>query len=131
MTKKPDNIAWDDENQRYNPNILPYGSNVGAPAIKPNNIAAWKNRNIIEVNHYFKTRYDEIKKEYEELIQAYEWNEMVYNSEFGFQPVVGEVYHLYKKDDSTQFLSLIEPEYWDEEHVASFRLDSENKWIKI
>ena len=89
MDKKPDNIAWDDENKQYNPSILPYGSNVGAPSIKPTDISHWKNKNIIEVNHYFKTKYDEIKKQYEELIESDKINEMVYKSDFGFQPVVG------------------------------------------
>ena len=31
MKKKPDNVA-------DKPNILPYGTNVGAPAIKPNDV---------------------------------------------------------------------------------------------
>jgi hypothetical protein len=26
----------------------------------------------------------------------YEWNELVYNSKFSFEPVIGEIYHLYR-----------------------------------
>ena len=37
--KKPDNVA-------DNPGILPYGSNVGAPAIKPTNISSWKEEKV-------------------------------------------------------------------------------------
>ncbi len=44
--KKPDNVA-------DNPGILPYGSNVGAPAIKPTNISSWKEEKVISTNHYF------------------------------------------------------------------------------
>ena len=55
--KKPDNVA-------DNPAILPYGSNVGAPAIKPTDINSWKNERIVSTNHYFETRYNEIKEEY-------------------------------------------------------------------
>ena len=54
MSKKPDNVA-------DNPGILPYGSNVGAPAIKPTDINNWKDRRIVSANHYFETRFDEIK----------------------------------------------------------------------
>lgn len=131
MKKKPDNVVWDDENKRYNSNILPYGSNVGAPSIKPTDISHWKNKNLTNFNHFLETRYDEIKKEYEKLMELYEWNKMIYESDFGFQPIVGETYYLYQRDDSTQFLSLIEPESWDEEHIGSFKFDSENKWIKV
>ena len=54
--KKPDNVA-------DNPSILPYGSNVGAPAIKSTNIDTWKNEKVIKTNKYFKARYNEIKEE--------------------------------------------------------------------
>jgi len=29
------------------------------------------------------------------------------------------------------FLSLIEPNQWNQKFIASFKLDSNNKWIKI
>jgi hypothetical protein len=42
MKKKyPDNIVYD-EKEGFNANILPYGSSVGAPAIKVEDIAVWK-----------------------------------------------------------------------------------------
>ena len=43
MSKKPDNVA-------DNPGLLPYGSNVGAPSIKVDNIESWKNSKVIKVN---------------------------------------------------------------------------------
>ena len=39
MKKKPDNVA-------NNPSLLPYGSNVGAPAIKPNDVGVWRSEKI-------------------------------------------------------------------------------------
>ena len=36
-----------------------------------------------------------------------EWNEIVYNSKFSFEPTIGEIYHLYLKEDRTNFLSFI------------------------
>jgi len=38
---------------------------------------------------------------------------------------------LYQKEDETLFLSLIEPDMWDKIFVGAFKLDSENKWIKL
>ena len=42
---KPDMFA---ENKA----IMPYGDNVGAPAIRPTNISAYKNEKVIKTNQY-------------------------------------------------------------------------------
>jgi hypothetical protein len=40
-------------------------------------------------------------------MEEYEWNELVYNSKFSFEPVIGEIYHLYRDAAGLNFLSLI------------------------
>ena len=121
--KKPDNVA-------DNPGILPYGSNVGAPAIIPAEVETWKAEKVIKTNKYFKARYDEIKEEYRKLIESYEWSKLVYESDFKFESIKGETYYLYQKDTGL-FLSLIEPEQWNQIFIGSFRLDSNDKWEKV
>jgi hypothetical protein len=122
--KKPDQVA-------DNPGLLPYGSNIGAPAIKPDDIATWKVEKVVKTNNYFSTRYEEIKEEYRKLIEQYEWNKLVYESDFRFEPIKGRVYFLYQKQQGKLFLSLIEPELWNEIFIGAFKLDSEDKWIKV
>jgi hypothetical protein len=122
--KKPDNVA-------DSPNILPYGSNVGAPSIVVENIEAWKQPRIIKVNKQFQSKFNELKEEYKKLIDEYKWNDLVYQSKFSFEPVVGEVYHLYYGNDGNVFLSLITPDEWNKQHIGSFRYNYDNKWIKI
>ena len=124
MSEKPDNIA-------DNPGLLPYGSNVGAPSIKVDNIESWKNSKVIKVNKEFNNRYEYLKKQYDELVEEFKWNEIVYNSKFNFEPVVGETYHLYYGQNGSMFLSLIEPNQWSREHIGSFTLNYDNKWIKL
>ena len=122
---KPDMFA---ENKA----IMPYGDSVGAPAIRPTNISAYKNEKVIKTNQYFKARFDEIKEEYKKLLESYEWNELVYNSDFRFEPIKGKVYHLYQREnDETLFLSLIGPEEWNQIFIGSFRMDSDDKWAKV
>ena len=122
--KKPDNVS-------DNPGILPYGSNVGAPAIKLENLQTWKDTRVQNVNNQFEGRLLELKKEYDNLIEEYKWNDLVYQSKFSFEPVVGEVYHLYYGNDGNVFLSLITPDEWNKQHIGSFRYNYDNKWIKI
>ena len=124
MKKKyPDNIVYDEE-KGFNANILPYGTNVGAPAIKVEDIAVWKGISVNKVNKQFSAKFNELKEEYQ-------WNDLVYKSKFNFEPVIGENYHLYVGNDGGLFLSMIEPNQWNREHIGSFTLNSERKWIKI
>jgi len=117
-----------DDNVAKKPNLLPYGSNVGAPSIKPTDISSWKEQKVVTTNHYFSSRFDEIKKDYLKLMEEYEWNTLVYNAEFKFKPVMGKVYFLYQKDDGKLFLSLIEPDEWDKIFIGAFKLISDNRW---
>lgn len=122
--KKPDNVA-------DNPGLLPYASNIGAPAIRTENIQSWKEPRIINVNKQFNERFNNLKKEYEKLIDEYRWNELVYKSKFNFEPVIGKTYHLYYSNEGNIFLSLIEPNQWNKEHIGSFIYNHDNKWNKI
>ena len=45
-SKKPDNYV-------ENAGLLPYGSNIGAPAIHIPNIESWKQPRVIHVNQQF------------------------------------------------------------------------------
>jgi len=122
--KKPDMYAEDKA-------IMPYGDSVAAPAIRKEDIVGWKSEQAVKTNHYLQTRYNEIKEEYRKLIEMYEWNQLVYKSHYNFVPVKGHTYYLYQKEDKGLFLSLIEPTLWDQIFIGAFKLDSDDKWIKV
>ena len=130
MTKKPDIVVWDEERGYYSKELT-YGSNVGAPAIKLEDVKGWKANQANEVNKQFKTKYEELKEEFQKLVDEVNWNELVYSSQYSFIPSIGEIYHLYVREDDSTFLSLISPEQWNKKYVGSFRLDSTQKWIKV
>ena len=122
--KKPDSYV-------ENAKLLPYGSNIGAPSIKIENIDGWKQYNASKVNKVFQSKYEELKNEYLKFIEEYEWNSLIYSAQYNFEPVVGETYHLYKRNNDEYFLSIISPKDWKREFIGSFRLDTKNKWNKI
>jgi|TARA_R110002060_G_scaffold6674_2_gene10115 hypothetical protein len=124
MAKKPDMYAEEKA-------LMPYGDSVAAPKIDIPNTNAWVAQQSVDVNHFLSTKFLELKKEYAELIALYKWNELVNKSEFSFIPVKGHTYYLYQRENEKLFLSLIEPEYWNQLFVGSVTLDSDNKWIKI
>jgi hypothetical protein len=129
-TKKPDNVVYS-ESEGYNAKLMTYATNVGAPVIQIDDVAAFKSRGIRSVNKEFENKFNELKLQYENLMREFENNELVYNAKFSFEPVIGETYHLYRGMDGLNFLSLISPVECAREHLGSFKLNSEKKWIAI
>ncbi|WP_396175951.1 DUF2452 domain-containing protein [Flavobacterium sp.] len=128
--KKPDNIVYS-EDKGYNASFLPYSTSVGAPIIRVDDIVSWKSRGITNVNKEFENKFKELKNQYESLMQEFEWNELVYNAKFAFEPVIGEIYHLYVSEEGNNFLSLISPQEWNKVHIGTFKLNSDKKWIAL
>ncbi len=127
---KPDNVVFSEE-KGYNANLMPYSTSVGAPVIKIDDVVAWKSRGIHNVNKEFENKFNELKLQYQNLMEEYEWNDLVYKAKFSFEPVIGEIYHLYRGTDSINFLSLISPQEWNKEHIATFKLNSDKKWLLL
>lgn len=90
----------------------------------------WKRQGISEVQKEFDDRYNDIKLKFEELQEEFYWNKIVYESNISFEPIIGEIYHLYENDDNN-FLSLISPNEWNMNYVGSFKLKHNKKWQKI
>ena len=128
--KKPDNVVYSVE-KGFNANVLPYATNVGAPVIRVDDVVSWKSRGIDNVNKELGNKFNELKIQYEKLMQEYEWNELVYSAKFSFEPVIGEIYHLYRDATGVNFLSLIGPNEWNKEHIGTFKLNSDKKWILL
>ena len=130
-TSKPDNVVFDEDIEQYDASLKSYGTNVSAPAIQIPNTAVWKHQHIQKVNHQFGARYEELKASYEVMMQQFEYNNMVYNAKFNFEPIVGQTYHLYKDKSEHPFLSIIPPEECNFNFINSFRLNAEMIWDKI
>lgn len=128
--KKPDLVVWDEE-RGYYANELTYGSNIGAPSIRLEDVGGWKKLQAQNANKIFTKKYEEIKDEFKKLVNEVSWNEFVYSANYSFIPVVGETYYLYEKDNNSVFLSLIAPNEWRMKFIGATKLESNNKWVKI
>lgn len=108
--KNPDLVVFNEKTQQYDAALKTYGSSVGSPAIKLHDNSTWRKDGIQRVNNQLKSKFEEIRSQYEELIQNFTYNDLVYNSKFSFEPIIGETYHLYKNKKEESFLSIISPE---------------------
>ena len=131
MAKKPDLVVFDKETQQYDAAIKPYGTSASSPVIKPLNTATWRNDGVDRVNKQFKSKFDELKKEYEAMMEQFEYNDLVYNAKFNFEPIIGEVYYLYNDKNEESFLSIIQPDQCNFNYLGSFRLNSQKMWEKL
>lgn len=128
--KKPDLVVWDEEKGYYSKELT-YGSNVGAPSIRLEDISGWKQLQALNANKIFTKKYEEIKDDFKKLVDEVSWNEFIYSTKYNFIPVIGETYYVYEHKDGSCFLSLIAPNEWNKKFVASTKLESNNKWIKL
>ncbi len=128
--KKPDNVVFNTDKNQYDAHLKPYATSVGAPVITTEDTVTWKNRSISKVNHKIKSKYLELKAEYEKMMEEFEYNKLILSSKFSFEPIVGEVYHLYKNHNEENFLSIISPQECNFDYLGSFYLNSDQTWNK-
>ena len=129
--KKPDQVVFNEEEQSYDASLKPYATGVGAPKITTLDTTTWKNTNIDKVNKQVQARYDELKVQFDRLIEQFEYNNLVYQAKFNFEPIVGQTYHLYKDSKEQSFLSLIKPNECNFNHLGTFRLNADKMWEKL
>jgi hypothetical protein len=131
MTNKKDMVVTDKR-------LKEYGVSTLDPVIKPTDTTEFKNKSARSFEKTLTSKMEELKREYDNLVDNYNINKMVLDSEIRFDPKQGSLYHLYKREDNKKFLSIISPEEWNLGktdrgfiHIASVRLNSENQWEKL
>lgn len=129
--KKPDNVVFDEESQKYMASLKPYATDVGAPAISTTDTVAWKNRNIHAVNKQINAKYLKLKAEYDVMIEQFEYNTLVYSAKFNFEPIIGYTYHLYRNKNEEAFLSVIAPNECNFDYVGTFKLNADKMWERL
>ena len=124
----PDNVA-------PNPHSLPYASNLGAPVIKPNHsLGGWKIGAVHRANKHYNERYEKLKQEFLDLYAEYQWNELIFNAEMKFKPVIGQPYYLYERENGDFYLTLFSPNdtiKGKQGYIGKFRLNYDNRWENI
>jgi hypothetical protein len=110
---------------------MEYPHHVGAPKIIPTDLTPFKQNGTDKANKIFNRRYQELLKEAEILQNSFIITQEVYDSSYKFEPIIGEIYHLYEDKNGNKFLSLIEPSLWNQKHLYSTVLNSDMTWTKI
>jgi hypothetical protein len=113
------------------PMVIPYPTHVGAPKIEPTNLTPFKKKGLEKVDKIMKRKYEEVLKLAETLQNSFEINQEVYSSIYKFEPIIGEIYHLYEDSEGKKVLSMISPSEWDKKYLYSVVLNSDMLWEKM
>lgn len=109
------------------PAFLSYPVSTLSPRIVPNDLTSFKTRGISQVEKQTAQKLAELRRQYVALVDEFNWNKLVYEAKFGFEPVVGETYHLYRDGDGLM-LSMIGPGQWHMPFVGTFTLGANGRW---
>jgi len=108
--------------------LMKYGVSTLDPRIDlPDNSLARGNIKV-SVEKRIINRLSELEQEYKIMVDMFNINKTVLESEFSFEPKQSHIYHLYEREDGSTFLSLIEPHQWDKFLLVSVRLTSDGVW---
>jgi len=136
-----DPTAKDENQQPLFPGLLPYGHTIGAPAFRPTEMGVIVSKSAAAMNEQVEMQKAQILKQVDLLKQQYvELEErriislLIYNTELRFKPDVGHTYTLYRRENGSIFLSMIEPQNWkrdDIEYIAIVKLLSDMTWVVV
>lgn len=111
--------------------FMPYPVSTLSPPIIPTDLTSFKTRGISEVERDLRQKLTEIREDYLRAIDHFNWNKLVYEAEIRFEPVVGEIYHLYDMGNGRRALSMISPDQWPHRHLATVRLNYDRQWLVV
>jgi hypothetical protein len=60
-SKKPDGVAWDEENQEYISKLLPYATSNSSPVISIPNVDAFKKKGVDKVSKQFQAELTDLQ----------------------------------------------------------------------
>ena len=123
MKNIPDNVVFDKEELKYDAFKKPFPTNLSSPNFE--NITIRKISK--SATTILKTKFKEINSKYEELLANVKYNELVYNARYNFNPIAGQEYYLYSKENYN-FLSIVKPQEWNQKFIGSFTLMSNDLW---
>lgn len=122
-----------------NPHALPYAHTVGGAVIKPEDKGRIKGLAVGAMYEQTDMALDQIREQIQLLAQQAKMiqdrvaiSESIYKASVNFTPLINHVYHLYRKKDGTDTLSMIAPEEWGNHppytFLASVKLLADHTW---
>ena len=123
-----------------NPGLISFPHSVGRAVIKPEDKGKIKGRSMAAMKEQTEKQLQQLYDQMHTLVrQANEIknrvhvSKRIYLAHMNFDPIIGQVYYLYKKKNDGDLLSMISPEEWGvsmpfKEYIACVKLLSDHTW---
>lgn len=111
-------------------NLKEYPTEVGSHKFSPQNIDHFKSEHISKLEKHYSSRIKELEDEYLKIIDEIRLNERIYSAKCSFEPIPGNIYHLYEKDDK-EFISILSPSEWNMNYLGTYKFLSDGRWINF
>lgn len=144
MVKKIDitKIDLDDlkEKASENPGLISFPHTAGSAVIKPTDKGKIKGRAMAamkeQTERQLQQLYDQMHvlvKQAHEIKERVKVSDRIYLAQMSFEPIIGQNYYLYEKENEGDILSMISPEEWGNRipfkaYIASVQLLSDHTW---
>lgn len=109
--------------------VLTYDISRGGQVIEKLDLTFVNHNRKSKLYSYATTKIDELRKEYEDTLSLWEWNEYVDSFYIGFEPVIGQTYYLY--EGVTRFISILSPTEFRRRAIGATKLCVDGYWIQI
>lgn len=106
-----------------------YPTEIGSQKFSPDDITLFKIEKTNKLKHHYTSKFEEIQREYQNLMNEISINERLYLAKHNFEPIPGHSYYLYQKE-TQEFLSIISPEEWRNKYIyiGKFKFLSDGRW---
>lgn len=133
------NNPIDKEKVAENPGLLAYPHHIGSIVINPEDKGKIKTRALTSMREQTSIQMNQIQKQVELLVQQanelkerVSISEKIYSAELAFEPITGQIYHLYKKTNNYTLL-LIGPDEWSRmpktlEYYGTVKMLGDHTW---
>jgi hypothetical protein len=122
------------------PGLIAFPHNIGSAVIRPEDMGKTKGKAVSAMREQTHVQlmqlYNQMRvlaKQAHAIKERIEVSERIYNAHLNFEPVIGEIYYLYRKEDGSDIVSMIAPGEWGdampyESYVARIKLLSDHTW---
>lgn len=123
--------------------VLPYSASVSGALIKPNEEGVIRHHALTAMEEQTNMQLTQIRQQIEllaiqakEIQQRKELSMIIYDAKLSFNPVIGQTYYLYEKEDGAHLVSMVGPKEWRikipyKSFVAAVKLLADHTWKEV
>lgn len=125
------------------PGTLEFPHHAGSALVKPEDRGRIRGRAVAamyeQTDRELTQIYEQMQllaKQARDIKERVEISESIYRAQVSFEPLIGKTYHLYRRADGQEVLSMIAPSEWGrsqpyQDYLATVKLLSDHTWQVI